>query len=948
MSIASQLSFSTATSVLAGTAGALLYQSAANTTAFLTIGTNGYVLTSNGSVPGWSLASGITSGASTQVQTVLQTASAAYYPAFVNANNASATAMSVYTTSTFTINPSTGVVGIGGSDSGSPLTVKALSTLTGAINSFQKIVTTQANGGNSNNVYRSEWRRRRAAGTDWTTQNIHDGIWVDASFTTPMTDTRAWWDRDPNTASQAWGDQATTWMFVNGTGLGIGTTSPNQKLTVQSDMSLYTTNDTAGTTSMLLGSSASMPQGIAMVKATKTAAGAGYLTLHTASGGTLNEVLRVTALGGFSFGASGSAVGTSGFILKSNGDAAPTWVNPNTVASASATNADNLATIIATANATYYPSFVDSNNATSAYELHYTTSSFNINPGLGYVNIGNSGQAAKLYVELTGQASMAAFATTATTNFAASARMGFSGLANNNDGVYFGMGANGTGIPAGFGFFREATGWNTALAFYTNNVTSGPWSTAAMQEKMRIDSAGNVGIATAAPGAKLHVVGTESRFGGVASGYISVYNASTRSGYIQANAGTDLRVAADTDPMTFYVNGSERARIDTWGNALVGKVTPYNTTTDVLTVLRVQNATSQIFVDNQSTGTSAAAAIVLSAYGGGTTLSVPSSWPVTGLNPFVVSVNATERLRITSTGGIAFSGSTNYGNSGDILKSNGNAAPTWVSPTTIASASATNADNIKTIIQTANASYYPTFVDSNNATAAYEAVYTTSSFVINALTGHLSLGPITSYGGRVTVVPSASTGNPTTASASSNQISIAEVSNNTAYSLKIGYINYSGGYYGSLQSIAGGAANPLLLNADGGNVGIGTYAPAYKLEVNGSFAATTKSFVINHPTKPGMKLRYGSLEGPENGVYVRGKLTGSNKIELPEYWTKLVDPDSITVSLTSIGKHQDLYVADIDNNVVTVGNGNLLSKAINCFYVVYGERCDVDKLVVEI
>ena len=97
-----------------------------------------------------------------------------------------------------------------------------------------------------------------------------------------------------------------------------------------------------------------------------------------------------------------------------------------------------------------------------------------------------------------------------------------------------------------------------------------------------------------------------------------------------------------------------------------------------------------------------------------------------------------------------------------------------------------------------------------------------------------------------------------------------------------------------------------------------------------------------------MKLRYGSLEGPENGVYVRGKLTGSNKIELPEYWTKLVDPNSITVSLTSIGKHQDLYVADIANNVVTVGNGNILSKAINCFYVVYGERADVDKLVVEI
>jgi hypothetical protein len=116
----------------------------------------------------------------------------------------------------------------------------------------------------------------------------------------------------------------------------------------------------------------------------------------------------------------------------------------------------------------------------------------------------------------------------------------------------------------------------------------------------------------------------------------------------------------------------------------------------------------------------------------------------------------------------------------------------------------------------------------------------------------------------------------------------------------------------------------------------------YALEVNGAFAATTKSFLIDHPTKPGMKLRYGSLEGPENGVYVRGRLTG-NKIELPEYWTKLVDPTSITVNLTAIGQSQDLYVEDIVNNVVYVGGKN-----VNCFYTVFAERIDVEKLEVEI
>jgi hypothetical protein len=122
----------------------------------------------------------------------------------------------------------------------------------------------------------------------------------------------------------------------------------------------------------------------------------------------------------------------------------------------------------------------------------------------------------------------------------------------------------------------------------------------------------------------------------------------------------------------------------------------------------------------------------------------------------------------------------------------------------------------------------------------------------------------------------------------------------------------------------------------------------YALEVNGAFAATTKSFVINHPTKPDMKLRYGSLEGPENGVYVRGRLKGSNKIELPDYWIGLVDEDTITVNLTPIGKHQKLYVDDVADNTIVVGNGNLLNKEIDCFYTIFAERKDVEKLEVEI
>lgn len=56
----------------------------------------------------------------------------------------------------------------------------------------------------------------------------------------------------------------------------------------------------------------------------------------------------------------------------------------------------------------------------------------------------------------------------------------------------------------------------------------------------------------------------------------------------------------------------------------------------------------------------------------------------TGANVVTASTNSTERLRITSNGGISFGSSgTAYGTSGQILQSNGDAAPTWVANTGI-------------------------------------------------------------------------------------------------------------------------------------------------------------------------------------------------------------------------------------------------------------------------
>ena len=153
----------------------------------------------------------------------------------------------------------------------------------------------------------------------------------------------------------------------------------------------------------------------------------------------------------------------------------------------------------------------------------------------------------------------------------------------------------------------------------------------------------------------------------------------------------------------------------------------------------------------------------------------------------------------------------------------------------------------------------------------------------------------------------------------------------------------------SMFSTAGGGYTAGLwvnvLSASSTKVGIGLSNPQFELEINGELSATNKSFVIDHPTKPGMKLRYGSLEGPENGVYVRGGLKGTNIIIVPDHWIGLVHEDTYTVHLTPIGRYSQLYVEKIENYNVYIADNSM--NPIHCYYSVWAERKDIPKLVTE-
>ena len=149
----------------------------------------------------------------------------------------------------------------------------------------------------------------------------------------------------------------------------------------------------------------------------------------------------------------------------------------------------------------------------------------------------------------------------------------------------------------------------------------------------------------------------------------------------------------------------------------------------------------------------------------------------------------------------------------------------------------------------------------------------------------------------------------------------------------------------------------LYVNGDSafiGDVAVnGNQSITKDLRVNGTTYSTFrgsinvqgwKGFDIKHPTKENHRLRYVCLEGPEGGVYHRGRLKGTNRIDLPDYWKDLVHEDSITVQLQPIGHDQNIFVKEFDNEKIIIEANTL---HVDCFYHVYGERKDGERLIPE-
>ena len=126
------------------------------------------------------------------------------------------------------------------------------------------------------------------------------------------------------------------------------------------------------------------------------------------------------------------------------------------------------------------------------------------------------------------------------------------------------------------------------------------------------------------------------------------------------------------------------------------------------------------------------------------------------------------------------------------------------------------------------------------------------------------------------------------------------------------------------------------------------------MTIAGAFSAASKSFLIPHPTKVGLKLRYGSLESPYHGVRLTGEgilKRGKCIIKLPDYIHGLCKQEGSQVQITNIQHGKVIWVEDInvesDEFTVTADIKFFDKKEYRFFWSFTAIRKDIDDLVVE-
>jgi hypothetical protein len=349
----------------------------------------------------------------------------------------------------------------------------------------------------------------------------------------------------------------------------------------------------------------------------------------------------------------------------------------------------------------------------------------------------------------------------------------------------------------------DSTGTTAAhLRFFANGTT----------ERMRIDaSSGNVGIGTTSPAAKLHVAGGDSVFG--SSNLTRILGASQVIDF--TNAAQDTYVAGRINGLNlkFYTNSGSGIDINSSGNVGIGTTSPG---------YKLDVSGSGRFNSTQIIGPDG-------TYG--------ATYPMIS---FTGIANGSHRIFAGTSDDMYFAAATSRGfefrpNGGTSsalnILSGGNVGIGTTSPSEKLSVIG-NIDSTSTGTKIGfNVS--DSFTAYGSSSAHYGMSYARDTNPLK-LSGYFGVSVFTVGTEKLSIAQNGAT---TITSDSTEQVTIRTVTN-TNRQLLIGY-NYTPNY-GYIQAVEQGTAfRNLLLNPSGGNVGIGTTSPSFKLDVNGTFRATT-------------------------------------------------------------------------------------------------------------
>ena len=229
---------------------------------------------------------------------------------------------------------------------------------------------------------------------------------------------------------------------------------------------------------------------------------------------------------------------------------------------------------------------------------------------------------------------------------------------------------------------------------------------------------------------------------------------------------------------------------------------------------------------------------------------------------------------------------------------------------------------------------------SHIVTASFADTATTASLALEAITASLALqADSASVADRATTLSSdATASHALTAVTASHAISASY-----AVSASVEIIKELSSSFADTASFAQGGEGFFSGSFSASNFTFDgdTLIVSGNVFVDGTLDAATKNFKIQHPTMEGYYLVHSSLEGPERGIYHRGKLSVSNIIHLPDYWKELpVDETDMTVQLTPIGNNCQHWVKKVTKETVEI---ECECGKPNCYYIIHAQRYNEGK-----